>query len=61
MKIDGPTRTVNATKFVKALRDVLDSYRDRLKACAWEDELWKALRDKMDRVCANCLSISKGG
>jgi hypothetical protein len=61
LEIDGPIRTVNATKFVKALREALDSYRDRLKAGAWDDELWMSLRRKMQRVCANCISISHGG
>lgn len=51
---DAPTYTVNATKFVEALRDALDSYRDSLKADAWNDKLWKALRRKMEKVCGNC-------
>ncbi len=61
LRIDGPTRTVNAKKFVTALKHALDSYRDRLKAGTWDDELWKSLRVKMERVCANCVSKSKGG
>jgi hypothetical protein len=51
--IDG-VRTINARAFVQALRKALDSYRENLKAAAWEDEIWKHLRKKMERVCANC-------
>ncbi len=50
------TRTINATRFVHSLQKALDDYRDQLKAAEWDDELWKALRTKMERVCSNCAS-----
>ncbi|OGA56026.1 MAG: hypothetical protein A3F77_13000 [Betaproteobacteria bacterium RIFCSPLOWO2_12_FULL_67_28] len=60
---DGPllavasgVRTVNAKKFVQALKTALDGYRDRLKVRAWEDEVWVLLRKKMERVCQNCAT-----
>lgn len=59
LKINGPIRTVNADKFVAALTNELDHYRDQLKASPWDDDLWQSLRHKMDRVCANCTSKSK--
>lgn len=61
LKIEGATRTVNAKKFVTALKHALDGYRDGLKAGLWNDEIWKSLRFKMERVCANCASKSKNG
>jgi hypothetical protein len=61
LKIDGPIRTVNAKKFVTRLKHALDGYRDDLKAGPWDDELWKFLRVKMKRICANCAPKSKSG
>lgn len=54
LSVDGTYRVLNAAKFVKNLGDILDSYRDNLKESEWDSELWKALRVKMERVCANC-------
>lgn len=56
LSVNAGIRTINATKFVCALRKALARYRDILKAAAWEDEIWVLLRKKMDRVCANCTS-----
>jgi hypothetical protein len=53
--VDG-VRTINARKFVHELQKALDNYRDRLKAAAWEDDVWKNLRKKMKRVCENCAT-----
>jgi hypothetical protein len=58
LNVNGPIRTVNATKFVKALALTLESYHDQLKTAEWNDELWLRLRIKMERVCANCASKS---
>lgn len=52
-RIDG-VRTINARTFVQALRKALAGYRDSLKAAAWENDIWKNLRKRMARVCANC-------
>lgn len=56
LAVVGGVRTINAKKFVLALRKALDSYRDRLKAAAWEDEIWILLRKKMERICGNCAT-----
>lgn len=50
----GDIRTINATKFVDALRSALDQYRDDLKSAAWDGEIWTCLREKMKTVCRNC-------
>jgi hypothetical protein len=60
LSTDGTILTINATKFVRALQKVLDRYRDMLKAAGWDDESWVLLRKKLDRVCANCSSTSRG-
>jgi hypothetical protein len=61
LKIDGAIRTVNAKTFVTALKCALDDYRDQLMAGQWDDKLWKSLRVKMERICANCASKSNNG
>ncbi len=66
LKENEGVRTINAKKFVLALQEVLDRYRDALKTAAWDDESWVLLRKKMKRVCANCTSnkpvlVGKGG
>jgi hypothetical protein len=47
--VDG-VRTINARKFIQVLRGSFDGYRDSLKAAGWEDDIWKNLRRKMERV-----------
>ena len=61
LKIEGPIRTVNAEEFVTRLKHALDGYRADLKTGPWDDELWKSLRVKMKRNCANCTPKSKSG
>ena len=61
LKIGGAIRTVNAKKFITALKQAIEAYRDQLMAAPWDDELWKALRIKMERICKNCASKSKTG
>jgi hypothetical protein len=45
--------TINATKFLNALRSVLGDYADALRESEWDSDLWKAARTKMDAVCRN--------
>lgn len=59
LKINGRIRTINADKFVAALTNELDHYRDQLKASPWDDDLWKSLCTRMQRICANCAPKSK--
>jgi hypothetical protein len=51
---------IDAKRFTDALGRALDRYRDDLKAAPWDDDLWDHLKRKMNRVCDNCKSITKG-
>ncbi len=48
--------TINATKFMTALRSVLHSYGALLRNGQWESPIWVAFRKKMEAVCANTKS-----
>lgn len=50
----GGIRTINATKFVRALQSALENYRQELRNADWNDEMWVNLRRKMKAVCSNC-------
>lgn len=49
---DSPTKTVDATVFLKAMDGSLIEYCGRLNGSAWKSEEWKKLRKKMKGVCA---------
>lgn len=46
-------KTINATKFAKALRLFLQSYREELKSEKWDSELWDNCRTKIRHIIAN--------
>lgn len=46
--------TINADRFAKILRAVLDEFRDHLKAADWDSLDWKNVRIKMKALCDNC-------
>jgi hypothetical protein len=52
-------RSTRGSSF-KWLHRSLDGYRDNLKPAGWDSDLWKNLRKKMERVCANCGSKAPG-
>ena len=52
---DGNYKIINATKFLKQLRIVLDSYCDQLASEPWESDVWRCCRAKMDSVCKNVV------
>lgn len=52
--MDPKRRTINATRFLREVRTCLDSYCRELEEADWHDEVWCALRHKMDAVCRNC-------
>lgn len=52
--VSGDFLTINAEKFVCALSDALDLYKQELLASEWGGPRWEALRIKMERVCDNC-------
>lgn len=51
---DEKTRTINATKFHKELKQCLEQYCDALKNEDWNSLLWKNFIRKMGYVCKNC-------
>jgi hypothetical protein len=48
-------RTINATKFAKALRHVLHEYASSLRRDNWDSAPWQAFRKKMNAVCRNAI------
>lgn len=50
---DSPTKTIDATVFLREMDCSLTDYFDRLCTVTWESEEWKKLRKKMNDVCAN--------
>lgn len=51
---DSGTKTINATRFHSRLEKSLKAYCDALDKAAWDDDIWKNLRRKMDAICKNC-------
>jgi hypothetical protein len=47
-------RTLNAAKFLRALRGVLNKHCDELKRINWGDKRWNAVRRKLGNICDNC-------
>jgi len=43
-------KEINATKFMKNLKTSLSDYREKLKKADWNDEIWKAARNKIKSI-----------
>lgn len=54
--LDKKNKTINATKFVKALEKALDNYVDSLKTSGFTTTIWKNALFKIEDVCENCNS-----
>jgi len=54
---DQATLTINATKFLRKLRLVLDEFCDGLKTAEWDSAVWKNVLKKMDAICKNCQKL----
>lgn len=52
--IDPDSLTINATKFLTALKAHLEGYQAELSKSDWDSEIWKNLRKKMDAIIGNC-------
>ena len=52
--LDKMNRTINATKFVKAIDRSLDNYLDSLKDNDFDSVIWKNALFKIEDVCENC-------
>ncbi len=46
-------KKINANKFLKTLRVVLENYIALLKTSSWDDEIWIRCRDKMNFIINN--------
>jgi hypothetical protein len=55
---DSSSLTLNATKFHRALGDILNAYCSELAKEKWESQLWDACRKKMNAVIKNCSKSS---
>jgi hypothetical protein len=52
--LDVRTRTINATKFISALKNDLRNYTDNLRCEPFQSEKWKCALRKLDNICNNC-------
>lgn len=52
--LDPTALTINATRFLEALRQVLDTFCDSLKGSPWDDPVWKRVRTKMNAISKHC-------
>lgn len=52
--LDSKKRTINATRFLHTLDDVLKRYKNELKNKDWDSDVWKKARSKMDYIIGNC-------
>lgn len=49
--LDLENKTINAERFIQALRNAVIEYACQLQT---DPELWENLKKKMEQVCANC-------
>lgn len=52
--LDKKNRTINATRFVRALNKSLDNYINTLKNSDFNEKIWKNAIFKIEDVCENC-------
>lgn len=52
--LDKTNRTINATKFIKALEKSLNNYVDKLKTSKFNSTIWKNALRKIENICDNC-------
>ena len=48
-------KTINATKFMKALKDELREFTGKLKSEHLSSKIWKNVIKKLDYICMNCI------
>jgi len=56
--LDKKNKTINATKFVKAIEKSLENYINSLKSNNINDEIWVNALFKIENVCVNCNASS---
>jgi hypothetical protein len=55
---DANSLTIDATRFLIALKSCLSDYCTSLKIADWDAEVWKSFRKKMKEVCANVERVA---
>lgn len=53
---DLETHTINADLFLPKLKEVLDTFCEKLKTLNWNGPEWRSVRKKMNAICENCKS-----
>ncbi len=48
------TRTLNAVKFLSAMKKILDDFCDELEKAEWGSTEWRNVIKKMEALCRNC-------
>lgn len=56
--LDKTNKTINASKFVKAIEKSLSNYVDNLKANDFQSQIWARALFKLENVCENCKDSS---
>jgi hypothetical protein len=51
---DKATRTLNATRFLNEMKNVLDDFCDQLKSLEWKSKVLQNVNRKMHALCAHC-------
>ncbi|WP_200822324.1 hypothetical protein [Caballeronia terrestris] len=49
--LDKSRKSINATKFIRELRTIVDTYAEQLEK---DEEIWLKFKKKMKAVCKNC-------
>jgi hypothetical protein len=58
---DRDNLTINASKFLKSLKEYLDGYVEELNSSDWGSDIWENLRKKMDAIIKNCEKDNSNG
>jgi hypothetical protein len=48
------SHAINADRFLRTLKEVLDDFCDKLKTLDWNGPEWKSVLKKMNAICENC-------
>jgi len=51
---DSETKTINAFKFMKGIKNELENYTVELKENEWESQLWTNVKKKLKHICDQC-------
>ncbi len=54
--LQNETKTINATKFMKALKSDLREYTDNLRRKPFQSKMWRCVIRKLDHICNNCFT-----